>query len=213
MIEPSKINRSDPRAVRTRALLLQAFTALLTEKAFTAISVQDVAERATVNRATFYAHFEDKYALLDSFIRERFQQHLAANLVGADLSRDGLRALTFSVFSFFTELRGHNCTPADKLFDPLLQAAVQQSILSLLLSWLARAQHSRPLSHDQMEIAATAMSWAIFGATDQWSRTDCRRPPEGRIEQLVATLLGGVAGVLPDLFSQSDLLQSGRALA
>jgi AcrR family transcriptional regulator len=213
MIEQAKINRSDPRAVRTRALLLQAFAALLAEKTFTAISVQDVAERATVNRATFYAHFEDKYALLDSFIRERFQEHLSANLAGAGLSRDGLRALTLSVFSFFTELRGHNCTPADKLFDPLLQAAIQQSIHTLLLSWLAKARPGRSISHERLEIIATAMSWAIFGATDQWSRTDRKRPPEGRADQLVAALLGGVAGTLPDLFSQDEALYDGSALA
>ncbi|MEI7770149.1 MAG: TetR family transcriptional regulator, partial [Chloroflexales bacterium] len=140
MIEPSKINRSDPRAVRTRALLLQAFAALLAEKTFTTISVQDVAERATVNRATFYAHFEDKYALLDSFIRERFQQHLAASLAGASLGYDGLRALTISVFTFFAELRDHKCTQSDKLFNPLLQAVVQQSIHALLLGWIAKAR-------------------------------------------------------------------------
>lgn len=61
------INLSDPRVKRTRQALLQAFVALLEEKQnFHSISVQDIAERATVNRATFYDHFEDKYALLES---------------------------------------------------------------------------------------------------------------------------------------------------
>src|SRR5207245_2778046 len=55
----------DPRVKRTRKLLQQAFIELFQEKGFAAISIQDITERATVNRATFYAHFPDKYALLD----------------------------------------------------------------------------------------------------------------------------------------------------
>ncbi|MBI4304912.1 MAG: TetR family transcriptional regulator, partial [Chloroflexi bacterium] len=48
-------NPQDPRVKRTRKLLHDAFDSLLSEKSFEAITVQDIAERATVNRATFYA--------------------------------------------------------------------------------------------------------------------------------------------------------------
>ena len=54
--------RVDPRVKRTRKLLQQAFLELFQEKGFASISIQDITERATVNRATFYAHFPDKYA-------------------------------------------------------------------------------------------------------------------------------------------------------
>jgi len=43
------------------------------ERRFRDITVQEIADRATVNRATFYAHFEDKFDLLDSAIREPFK--------------------------------------------------------------------------------------------------------------------------------------------
>ena len=72
-----KDNVADPRARRTRQLLEQAFADLMQQKGFQALTVQDIADRATVNRATFYAHFEDKYDLLDSFIREGFQKSLS----------------------------------------------------------------------------------------------------------------------------------------
>ena len=55
----------DPRVKRTRQSLEQAFVDLLHEKGFQAITVQDITQRAGLNRATFYAHFPDKYALLD----------------------------------------------------------------------------------------------------------------------------------------------------
>ena len=67
----------DPRVKRTRKLLEKAFMELMVEKGFQSITIQDVTERATVNRATFYAHFEDKFDLLDSYIREQFDEWLS----------------------------------------------------------------------------------------------------------------------------------------
>ena len=54
----------DPRIRRTRQLLQQALEKLLETKEFDKISVQDIADQATVNRATFYDHYADKSALL-----------------------------------------------------------------------------------------------------------------------------------------------------
>jgi AcrR family transcriptional regulator len=44
------MNQADPRVRRTRKLLQQALTELLAEKSFHSINVQDVVDRATVNR-------------------------------------------------------------------------------------------------------------------------------------------------------------------
>ena len=65
---PKLEEKLDPRVKRTRNLILQAFGSLLAEKGFESISVQDVTDKAEINRATFYAHFTDKYALLNYFI-------------------------------------------------------------------------------------------------------------------------------------------------
>ena len=53
----------DPRIRRTRQLLQQALAKLLETKEFEKISVQDITEAATLNRATFYDHYGDKFAL------------------------------------------------------------------------------------------------------------------------------------------------------
>ena len=56
----------DPRQKRTRKLLQDALWTLLQEKPFEEILVQDITDVATLNRATFYDHYTDKFALFDS---------------------------------------------------------------------------------------------------------------------------------------------------
>src|SRR5260221_2508879 len=69
-------NRLDPRVRRTRELLQGALRKLLDQKRFDDITVQDITEAATLNRATFYAHYPDKFALLGELIRVSFLQLL-----------------------------------------------------------------------------------------------------------------------------------------
>jgi AcrR family transcriptional regulator len=56
--------RVDRRVQRTRQLLREALLALIRDKGFAALSVQEIIERANVGRATFYAHFDNKEDLL-----------------------------------------------------------------------------------------------------------------------------------------------------
>src|ERR1700684_201107 len=68
---------ADPRIRRTRLLLQQALGKLMERKEFNDISVQDIADESTVNRATFYDHYSDKYALLACTVAARFQELVA----------------------------------------------------------------------------------------------------------------------------------------
>jgi AcrR family transcriptional regulator len=67
----------DPRVVRTRRLLRDALLELISEKGFDAITVQDITERATLHRATFYLHYRDKQDLLMSTLEEMFDELVA----------------------------------------------------------------------------------------------------------------------------------------
>jgi AcrR family transcriptional regulator len=63
-------NLEDLRVRRTRKLLQKALLDAASEKGFAHVTVRDIAERAMVNRATFYRHYQDKYDLLEQYIRE-----------------------------------------------------------------------------------------------------------------------------------------------
>lgn len=62
---PPKVMKSqDRRITRTQRLLHEALIALIFERGWDAVTVQEICERADVGRSTFYVHFADKEELL-----------------------------------------------------------------------------------------------------------------------------------------------------
>jgi AcrR family transcriptional regulator len=61
----------DLRVRRTRKLLQKALIELTVEKGFAAVTIQDISERAMVNRSTVYRHYPGgKYELLEQYTNE-----------------------------------------------------------------------------------------------------------------------------------------------
>lgn len=67
------MNQNDLRVKKTRKNIESAFIALLKEKDFHKITVQDILDRALINRSTFYKHYMDKYQLAETLCDEVFK--------------------------------------------------------------------------------------------------------------------------------------------
>src|SRR6266481_3610714 len=65
--------KMDARVRRTRDALGDALIALMQEKSFDTITVQDVLDRAGVGRSAFYVHYSGKNDLLMSDAEEFFE--------------------------------------------------------------------------------------------------------------------------------------------
>jgi AcrR family transcriptional regulator len=162
----------DPRVKRTRRLLLDAFVSLLAEKSFEAITVQDITTRATVNRATFYAHFVDKYALVDELIREGFAQMLQRRMVTqAGSTQDHMRGLVLAVCDYWMELNGQ-CKHSYRVFESLVEAQIKAQLRRQVLAELQErnapraqppaprvARHHRQLGDLRCGVAVESEPW------------------------------------------------------
>lgn len=163
----------DPRVKRTRQMLEQAFMEVLQEKGFQSASVQDITERAGVNRATFYSHFEDKYALLDHSIRMGFRNEMEKRTLSAcHFTEDNLLNLIITVCEFVGNVSSH-CTPVQPQFESLVENQIRQQIHELLLKWIEQAG-----SEVEPQTAATAGTWALYGLALQWVHDKKRVPVE-----------------------------------
>src|SRR5579864_4847417 len=100
----------DPRIRRTRQLLQGALRNLMHSKNIEEISVQDITDAATVNRATFYDHYNDKSALLVAMVGCRFHQLLAERQVQFDGTCAGaLKTIVLAVTEYLARMQGPDC--------------------------------------------------------------------------------------------------------
>jgi AcrR family transcriptional regulator len=84
--QPTRGHTLDRRVRKSQHAILEAFVGLLAEKDFEHITMQDIAERADVNRGTVYLHYVDKFDLLDHCIDTHLADLLEDCLPGGTMS-------------------------------------------------------------------------------------------------------------------------------
>jgi AcrR family transcriptional regulator len=161
----------DPRIVRSRHMLMEALAKLLSQKSFDDISIQEIADEATLNRATFYLHYPDKNALLQAMAAERFGKLIARRGLSFTDCNGALRAIALGVCDYLAETAG--CP------GQLAKMPLEGSIIPVVEDMFRRgaADHAMAPGLDP-ELLATAAAWAIFGAARQWYQTPDRIPAE-----------------------------------
>ncbi|EHS59616.1 TetR-like C-terminal domain-containing protein [Paenibacillus kribbensis] len=75
----------DRRIVRTQEAIKKAFLELMSEKNFDSITIQDISDRANINRATVYLHYLDKFDLLDKIMEEHINNMVNICELEADM--------------------------------------------------------------------------------------------------------------------------------
>jgi AcrR family transcriptional regulator len=175
----------DPRILRTRRLLQQALVKLMKEKQFDTISVQDIADSATINRATFYDHYPDKFALLECTVGSRFNELLDARGVTFNSGcTSALKAMVLGVCDFIASSQ-LLCSERPGQMEPHMESAIIAVVRRMLLEGLEKHPTSLTISH---QMIATTASWAIYGAAKEWAQTP-NRPPSHEIVDTVVVLI------------------------
>ena len=68
-----ELNKKSPQFLRTHKAITNAMIHLLKDKPFEKITVQDILDETPVTRATFYAHYQDKYEIAEKMQEEYFR--------------------------------------------------------------------------------------------------------------------------------------------
>jgi AcrR family transcriptional regulator len=177
----SIVESTDPRVLRSRQMLIKALLKLLARKDFEDISVQEIADEATLNRATFYLHYPDKNALLQAMTAARFHDLIARRGLSFTNCDGALRAIALGVCDYLAETTG--CPgrlakmPIEGSIIPAVEAMFEEGA----------ANHAMAPGADPKLLATTA-AWAIFGAARRWYQTPDRVPTEemaAKIEAMV----------------------------
>src|ERR1700757_56908 len=102
----SEAETTDPRILRSRRMLMEALARLLIKKEFEDVSVQEIADEATLNRATFYLHYADKNALLRAMTESRFRNLIERRAITFTDCSGALRAIALGVCDYLAETPG-----------------------------------------------------------------------------------------------------------
>jgi AcrR family transcriptional regulator len=183
----TETRRPDRRIERTMTALRDALMALIIEKGYDAISIQDIADRANVARATFYLHFKHKDDLMFRSMRVIYDgivarqpkdltvesladdsdfQHVAqyADFYGAMLSAKGSMGFLTRVRAYLQEeLEKSMCQliPPDvkpRLPRPLIAAYCTGAQIGLIWWWV---ENRLPIPAEKM--ALYTMQISVFG--------------------------------------------------
>jgi AcrR family transcriptional regulator len=185
----SEAATTDPRILRSRRMLMDSLAKLLIKKAFEDISIQEIADQATLNRATFYLHYPDKSALLQAMTESRFRDLIQRRAITFTDCHGALRAIALGVCDYLAQTAG--CP------SQLGRISLEGSIIPVV-----EGMFKEGLMHHEMApgadagLLATTAAWAVFGAARRWLQTPNRIPAEemvARIETMVSPVLFGAS--------------------
>lgn len=189
-----KARKLDRRAIRTRRALRDALVALILEKGYEAITVQDITDRADLNRGTLYLHYRDKQDLLLSSsvdahaeLTARFTP-VAPNSLSLEHAERHLTLVFEHVAAnadFYRVMLGENGVA---VFAKRLREIVAQVSLTRLAD-LARLRPIRPVAP---ELVAGYAGGAIIGVIAWWLRDNMPMSPAAVAHQTLQILISGL---------------------
>jgi len=194
-----KKNEADPRVIRTRRLLQDAFASLVQEKDFESITVKDIAERATVNRATFYAHFVDKFEILEAKLMESFMTIINCRISGHEvLNEETIQSIFLGVCDFHQGL-STMCKRRYTSLGPVFEIQIKEKIQTILVSFIDKDKIlSSSNSNPQFLIntATIMLSWGMYGAAYVWNNEGRLLSAESFVKQTMPIVMNGAKELL-----------------
>jgi len=166
----------DRRVRRTRDALGDALLALIQEKPFDAITVQEVLDRADIGRSTFYAHYRDKDDLFLSDLEEFFE--VMSTLLLRRAEDSNRVAPVRELFTHVAEMRQlHSALAASgKMRD--FQEMGEEYFARAIEQRLAELPSTRGHPPAQRAAMAHAFAGALLSLLSWWLHHGATPPPE-----------------------------------
>ena len=181
----------DPRIERSRQVILQAVLDELSKFGYGALTIESVARRAGVGKATIYRHWADKIALIADALKLLQQQRDPELVTGSPRAK--LERILHHVADVVADSPFSACLPAliegaerdraVRRFHHHFQAEARKPTIALIASGIATGDFSPRIDP---KIAAFALLGAIF-----FCRLMTNTPfPAARVRDLIDTVMG-----------------------
>ncbi|MBM7566336.1 TetR/AcrR family transcriptional regulator [Paenibacillus sacheonensis] len=182
----------DPRIMRTRKLIVDAFEGLLHGNDFKSTSIKDITDAATVNRATFYAHFADKYELLDAVLTDYLVKNVRDSLqCHAQLDEDSVAKVFLAIAKFQKDL-SVTCKRSYESIRPMAENKIKEELKTVFYHLIVKQDPES--EREQAPIWSVLLSWQIYGACLDW-QSNSSLTAEDYIEKAMPFLFKGMGAL------------------
>ena len=172
--------KPDQRVQRTHERLGAALVSLIQEKSIDDVTVQEVLDRASVGRSTFYLHFRDKNDLLLSQL-EKFLEIMSTAL--SVQKEKSLRVVP--VAEMFAHIGNQN-----KMYRALAECGRLNDFFDLAQGYFARGIEQRlvesgrlpKLSKRELAARASALAGSLLSLLRWWLDRGAKEPPRAMDE-------------------------------
>lgn len=189
--------KTDPRILRTRALLQSALLTLMEQKPFRQIYISDITEQAGLARPTFYLHYQSKEELLLGYLDTLFEQYL--DQISPQVSfenRGALAVLLFEQLQTNARLIHLIAQMNDETANLILER-LQQYIRSVIRLF-SQVELEDELHRNLANFATASITGATYAVIIQWVKGGMLYPPQVMGQILNSLLRPGVVNVLVD---------------
>lgn len=203
---------NDRRSMRTKKLIRNALSELIEERGYNNISITDIAEKADINRGTFYLHYTDKYDLLEKVENEVIQElrdsiDATGNIAAASMdficnkdSVDKPMPFMIGIFEYIKENSAFMRAMLGPKGDPKFHLKIKELIeTSLFERKLVKTFRRENMLIPQEYFISYVLS-AHLGVIQQWLESGMEKSPEDMALILSKMFLLGpfkVAGFKP----------------
>jgi len=175
----------DRRIPKTKEAILKAFVELLKEKKIEQITINEIADRANVNRGTIYLHYTDKYDLLDQCVDTYLKQLYESCMPKKDTSLLASEGPLLQTFEYL-EQNAH-------IYVTLLTRKGTHAFRSQMMAYVMKGAEEQinfyglPAGMSR-EIAVQFLASAITGLVEWWIVNSMPYPAEEMVNQLMMLL-------------------------
>ncbi len=187
---------TDPRVVRTRKLIQDAFMTIAQKKDFESITIKDIAAKATINRATFYAHYVDKYQVLDEMITKVFNEMISNRIYpGQEFSEETGRELILLVYEYHIYAY-EKCRINAKSIASHVEQVVKSQLQEIIIQLLSNRTALKSQDPGKIEMAATMIGAAIYSSSQSYFMRKNQKNPDDLVADTLSFIISGMKAIL-----------------
>ena len=163
--------KEDRRVLRTRLTLRSAMVALIRERGFEALTVQDIIDRADVGRSTFYSHFKSKEDLLTGSVEmmrstlKKFQRQAMAR---SGSPRERMFAFARELFAHAEQHRDVFAAMVGKHSGTVFQKHLHEMLVDLVREDVGAPGSRKVRDANEVEAAVQFVAGGLLGLLISW---------------------------------------------